>query len=329
MNIIDDITTNDFLNMFYKTVPYGWLEITLIKPDSYPKIYWMQLPDQMNDAQLDFLHQQNDYGWSVYFGVCVRHEKKEKGRGYVGDSMFTRALWADIDEKTPEAYERLSAAKASFIVDSGGGYHGYWLLNQTLVINGYDVPESVNGRFEAADDALLKRTLKGIAIAVQGDAHVCEFARIMRLPGFKNMKPGRNEVMCGVVQDRLFTHDFKALANQYAYLVKENLRVDRTVMSVPNQDLPAFIKRYIAEGAKVKERNITFNKMCWAYNGLGKSRMDAETDLAPRARMDGLEEHEIQATLDSAFSTAAPPLISADNTWTAARDKRLRRKVQS
>jgi hypothetical protein len=292
VNIIDDITTNDFLNMFYKTVPYGWLEITLIKPESYPKVYWMALPNQMSDAQLEFLHQQNDYGWSVYFGVCVRKNKKEKGRGYVVDSMFTRVLWADIDEKTPEAYERLSAAKASFIVDSGGGYHGYWLLNQNLVINGYDVPESVNGRFEAADDGLVKRTLKGIALAIQGDVKVCEFARIMRLPGFKNMKPGRNEAMCGVVQDRLFTHDFAALANEYAYLVKEHLQVQRTVVAMPSGDLPVFIKRYLETGAVNGERNSTFNKICWAYNGLGKTRIDGENDLAPRARADGLEEHQ-------------------------------------
>jgi hypothetical protein len=317
MNIIDDITTNDFLGLLYKAVPYGWLELTLIKPESYPKVYWMALPNQMSDAQLAFLHEQNEYGYNVYYGVTVRSERKDKGRAHVKDAMFTRVLWVDMDDKSQEAYQRLHDAKASLIIDSGGGYHGYWLLNQSLVMNGFDVPENVNGVFQAADDALLKRTLKGMAIALQGDVKVAEFARIMRLPGFRNMKEGRDKALCGVVQDRLFTYDFGTLANQYAYLVKENLRVERSLPVSVSGDLPPYIRQYMESGAPVGERNSTFNNMCWEYNRLGKIRMDAERDLAPRARADGLEEHEIQATLDSAFRVAAPPRDSR----IAARDR--------
>lgn len=317
MQIIDDITTNDFLGLLYRAAPYGWLELTLLKADCYPRVYWMELPNSLSDAQLAYLTEANNDGWNVYYGVTVRNEKKDKGRAHVKDALFTRVLWADMDDKTPEAYQRLHDAKASLIIDSGGGYHGYWLLNESLVMNGYDVPLNAKGRFEAADDALLKRTLKGMAIALGADVKVAEFARIMRLPGFKNMKPERGGAMCGVVQDRLFTYEFSALANQYAYLVKENLRVERSMPVTVSGDLPPYIRQYMESGAGVGERNSTFNGMCWEYNRMGKIRMDAERDLAPRARSDGLPEHEIQATLDSAFRVAAPPRDSR----VAARDR--------
>lgn len=310
--------TNDFLKLFYHAAPYGWLELTLLKADCYPRVYWLELPNLLNQAQIDYLHEANEDGWNVYYGVTVRRERKDKGRAHVADALFTRVLWADMDEKTPEAYQRLQSAYPSVIVDSGGGYHGYWLLNDTLVLNGNDVPmDTFGGRMQAADNDLLKRTLKGLALHLGADVKVAEFARIMRLPGFKNMKPGRDGALCHVIEDRLYTYDFAALANEYAYLVKENIRTQRPVNTVTPDHLPPFIVRYLESGASVGERNSTFNKMCYAYNSMGKTQQDAETDLAPRARADGLSDHEITMTLNSAFKHAAPPMDAR----IAARDR--------
>jgi hypothetical protein len=295
--MIPDITTNDFLKLFYHAVPYGWLEFTLLKVDSYPRIIWMDMPNELTEDNLAYLHEQNEYGYNVYFGVTVRSRKQEKGRGRVGDALFTRVLWVDMDSHDPQALKRLQIEKPSLIIDSGGGYHGYWLLNETLVLNGNDVPlDRFGGAMQAADNDLVKRTLKGLALHLQADVKVAEFARIMRLPGFKNTKPERGGALCAVIEDKLYTYDFEDLANKYAWLVKSEARVERPMPLATNDDMPPYVRQYLASGAPNGERNNTFNSLCWDYNRSGKSRFDAETDLAPRARVDGLPEHEIQAT---------------------------------
>lgn len=315
---MDTPETNDFLKLLYHAIPYGWLELTLLKAGAYPQVYWLELPNVLNQAQLEYLQEQNEDGWNIYYGVTVRSVKQDKGRGRRADALFTRVLWVDMDEKSEEALTRLKAAKPSLIIDSGGGYHGYWLLNHVMVLNGNEAPlDRFGGVMLPADDELFKRTLKGLALHLQADVKVAEYARIMRLIGFKNMKPERGGATCHVIEDRLYTYDFAALANEYAYLVKENIRTQRPVNTVTPDHLPPFIVRYLENGASVGERNSTFNKMCYAYNSMGKTQQDAETDLAPRARADGLSDHEITMTLNSAFKHAAPPMDAR----IAARDR--------
>lgn len=322
---MDDFpTTNDFLKLFYHAVPYGWLELTLLKADCYPRVYWMELPNSLNDAQLAYLEEQNEHGWNVYFGVTVRSVKQDKGRGKRGDALFTRVLWADMDEKTPEAYQRLRAANPSLIIDSGGGYHGYWLLNAVLTLNGNPVPaDTPRGVFAAADDDLLKRTLKGLAVCLQADVKVAEYARIMRLPGFANMKPERGGALCHVVEDKLYTYDFMDLALAYAPYVKSELKVERKFTPPTDDTLPLTVQRYLQSGAAQGERNSTLNKMAYILHSIGKSHSEIVNLLAARASADGLPDHEIQQTIDSACSAQAAPIMTTRSRRVAARDRKL------
>lgn len=315
---------NDFLKLFYHAVPYGWLEITLLHHKLYPKTVWLELPNALNSDQLEWLTEQNDAGWNIYFGVTVRNGKAIRGRGHVSDALFTRALWADLDSHDESALARLRAEKPSLIVDSGGGYHGYWLLNSVLTLHDARIPQSERGVFAAADGDLLKRTLKGLALRMQADVKVAEFARIMRLPGFKNTKPERNNALCHVIEDRLYTYDFMALAMEYAPLVKPEIRIERTITPAVVDHLPRFLQDYLTNGAPAGERNSSLNKAAYLYNSMGKTEAEALADLGGRARADGLDDHEIMTTIGSAYRATPAPMMDTRSRRIAARDRKLR-----
>lgn len=324
MNV--DIEPNDFLNMLYRHIPYGYVEFRLLKNErkSFPVIRWMEMPNLLNDDNIAELEQHNASGLNVYFGVTVRNGKTIRGGGHVDSALFTRVLWTDTDTKERDALKRLRDARPSFIVDSGGGYHGYWLLKKTLVLGGAQVPAHERDIFEAADDVLLKRTLKGLAIALEADPKVAEFARIMRLPGFKNMKPERNGAVCEVIEGNLLQHDFMEIANEYAYLVKEHLQVQRHVPVNHSDDLPKSVREYLDTPLGHGYRNDGLNKAAFTLHCKGKSESEITSILAAKAeRTDGLESWEVARTIQSACSAVATPIMNTGNRRVAARDKRL------
>jgi hypothetical protein len=89
----------------------------------------------------------------------------------------TTVLWADIDAKAmadggkEEAWYRLSGftPSPSIIVDSGNGYHGYWLLNTTVA---WRQAEAI---------------MRAIAEEIGAD-RVYDAPRILRIPGTFNHK---------------------------------------------------------------------------------------------------------------------------------------------
>ena len=91
------------------------------------------------------------------------------------------ALWADLDCGPGKPYETREAARSaidafvlppSALVNSGNGLQAWWLL---------DEPSS------DLDRAV--RLVRGLAHSLDGDSHVADRARIMRVPGTLNVKP--------------------------------------------------------------------------------------------------------------------------------------------
>lgn len=111
----------------------------------------------------------------IYFGVAPR----TKQNGTASAVKETGALWADVDGKVfegkkPGARERLSSLGAltpSIIVDSGHGYHAYWLLASPLPI------AQAQGLME------LLRNMINSSLDRVSDA-----PRILRVPGTLNHK---------------------------------------------------------------------------------------------------------------------------------------------
>lgn len=120
----------------------------------------------------------------IYFGVHPsRVSKSPRERTTIGDIEAINCLYSDFDLKDFEENKHLIAShlkelkpSPSVVIDSGGGYHCYWLLKEPFEL-----------------DSQLKRDIaSGIqrswVIYVAGDLAVHDLARILRLPGTYNYK---------------------------------------------------------------------------------------------------------------------------------------------
>jgi putative DNA primase/helicase len=113
---------------------------------------------------------------NVYFGVAAR---KDSTSGELKNCSVIRAVFADIDFKdTPEdkAQRALDAfpLRFSFLINSGGGFHCYWVLKEPFVI----VPPAEE----------FKTLLRSMARTLGADLSSAEPAHILRLPGTLNHK---------------------------------------------------------------------------------------------------------------------------------------------
>jgi len=109
----------------------------------------------------------------AYFGANPR---KAKNQSQAEGVRLARCLFADFDGGVvvEDALSRIKAAgypMPTAIIESGGGVHTWWRLD------------------EPVDDAeLWHLRMKAIAAALGSDSSICDWPRIMRLPGFINWK---------------------------------------------------------------------------------------------------------------------------------------------
>jgi RecA/RadA recombinase len=125
---------------------------------------------------VDWLHRVNadeQLRVHAYFGANPR---KEKGASQAEGVKLARCLFADFDGGIvlEDAYARIKAAGLPWptaILESGGGVHAWWRLDQPVT-----------------DADAWHERMKAIAGALGSDQSVCDWPRIMRLPGFVNWK---------------------------------------------------------------------------------------------------------------------------------------------
>lgn len=123
---------------------------------------------------------------NIFFGVAPRSERA----GTKESIRYVCCLWADLDGKRftskQDALKSLDgfALSPSLVIDSGNGYHGYWLLKE---------PTAELARVEAIN--------VGIAKALGGD-HTHDVSRILRVPGTSNWKDPSNPKPVRIVQSR-------------------------------------------------------------------------------------------------------------------------------
>jgi len=139
---------------------------------SGPTQHFLPLPKGIEDVvrlALDY----DAAGENVYYGVLPRVEEAGTAEAVV---PTTHVLWADVDAKHfdgNKAAALFSLGRAnlspSILVDSGNGWHAYWLLSQRVPF--YDA----------------SGVMRGLAKAIGGDA-VADAPRILRLPGTHNHK---------------------------------------------------------------------------------------------------------------------------------------------
>lgn len=109
-------------------------------------------------------------------------EAKEKGTQY--DPSYGKSLaWQALDAAQADT------VPASIIVDSGGGYHGYWLLDRPLTITDENRADISN---------LMARLVN----RWKSDKAVKDLARVLRVPNSYNHKPhyANGPLLCKIVK---------------------------------------------------------------------------------------------------------------------------------
>lgn len=136
----------------------------------------------------DVLQGLNQNGYNIYFGVNPR---KHVGGTKKEDVALARCIFADFDDKDdpmirPSCNDGAGCGRYEFVlnriidaglpepslvVSSGGGIHCYWRL---------DEPIDEANAFKAAQ--------KQIIHLLRSDNSINDFPRVMRMPGFLNVK---------------------------------------------------------------------------------------------------------------------------------------------
>lgn len=212
-----------FFTLIFDRLDHGYIEIRvigegkkMIRRDFYLTTNLDRLlSDVTNQDSVRFKNT------NVYFGVCPRREKKGKEQ----DVATVTCLWADIDcANEKEQGQRLNSLEQfdippSIIVDSGHGFHAYWLLEK---------PHEVKNK----EDLLhLKGYVKGLAQAVGGDS-VFDLSRVLRVPGTQNTKDPGNPLPVTVLEmnpSRKYklTHFEKFWVQAEEAAVSANITIDK------------------------------------------------------------------------------------------------------
>jgi putative DNA primase/helicase len=121
---------------------------------------------------------------NIYFGVHPsRVERGQRQRALIETIEAVNCLFAEFDLAEGQDKDHLLESinqldiPPSVIIFSGGGYHGYWLLEQTYHIDSDEARQRIIDIQYAWDDL------------VTGDNHVKDLARVLRIPGTYNRKP--------------------------------------------------------------------------------------------------------------------------------------------
>lgn len=128
------------------------------------------------------LRKLNEQGYNIYFGINPR---RADGGSSNDDVLLARNLFVDFDGVAlPEIHRRIDEASMpapTLTVNSGHGHHLYWRL---------DDPLQDLGEWRAYQQGLID--------ALDSDKSIKDAARIMRAPGFINVKA--EWVVCDIVE---------------------------------------------------------------------------------------------------------------------------------
>lgn len=135
-------------------------------------------------SQPEFLQAAKSFGagWDIYFGVCTRFGNGGKKQ----DCSRVGCVWVDFDNI--KELPNFGKTQPDLVVNSGGGFHCYWLLETPIYVR--------TGRWqeiEAVNRGLTKKfnnNLKPIDSSKKfgADIMTIDITRILRVPDFYNYK---------------------------------------------------------------------------------------------------------------------------------------------
>ena len=252
----------EFINILFKDLS-GFIEIREIAAGKSNQIFF--------DSAAELINYDPPADKNIYIGTMSRNKK----RGRIEDIEETRVLWADYDDVKSYAeieyiLDMKKLPQPSIVVNSGHGYHCYWLLNKTA-------------------GAEIQPVLKELAARTGADSHATDLARIMRLPGTMNVKD--DPVKCKVEKLTNKTYKLKTIADLLGVEPKEPTQNSH---SKPKQAAEALGIDYagikskvdkpciksMLEGVKRGERNWLLGRLTrYLKDNLGISKNAAEKVL--------------------------------------------------
>jgi hypothetical protein len=302
------VTQAAFLAALYSQPTEGlYLELRCIHPETGEvRTLWAQVGDERQyQSVLKQADNLNAEGYGVYYAPCLRQTKQGKAES----AALVPALWVDMDcDDDPVRREAGLAALHEFvlqpsaIVDSGGGWHAYWLLDTPFALQNED------------DRQRVARVLHGLFSALGGDpGYVKSVASVMRLPGSTNTKPGRNHAPVVVIEWQPERHYILADFDWLDVTPPKPERIGKleviTLNGNGHHPLPPRTESYLTSGAPLEQRNTELFAAACQLRDAGYSQCDAEGELIPRYLADGNgienpvgREKEARATITSAFS---------------------------
>jgi KaiC/GvpD/RAD55 family RecA-like ATPase len=160
----------DFLGAIFE--PEDIIEFRPLPPAAGRR--WAPLPEIPDIVEwLERINKDENQRAHAYFGANPR---QSIGASQAEGVALARCLFADFDGGVvvEDALSRVKAAgypMPTAILESGGGVHCWWRLEQPM-----------------ADANAWHERMKAIASALGSDQSICDWPRIMRLPGFVNWK---------------------------------------------------------------------------------------------------------------------------------------------
>jgi P4 family phage/plasmid primase-like protien len=274
-----------------------------------------------------FLRKRDTAGWGMYFGLCTRgHVQRDGKRSGAKDNVAEcPALWVDIDC----AKQGISGADAiaaldflpfppTIVVNSGGGLHAYWLLEEAVDVS---PGQPVRATIEAA--------LRQLALILAGDTACAELARILRLPGTHNTKDATLALndgaaaLCEVLSDNGRVYDLESLCE---WLDEQRPILHGKVEAARPVKLDDPYVAYAREAGYEPAIDINAELAAMNHGAIGGASIH-ETQLRVSMSMiaRGYDDDEIVARVLSATEAAAP----GDKKWNWGREEASIRKMVS
>ena len=271
--------------------------------------YYWTAPDKKTDWHPVGRNGTLPKGANIYFGVHpTRAKRASNQRARAIDICAVNCLFAEFDAKdfgdskaaTLEHIHGL-ALPPSVIVDSGGGYHCYWLL---------DEPYSI------ADDAereRIDRIQKAWVAFVGSDDGAKDLARVLRVPGTTNGKytPPRSVTFHSANFEDLYDlEDLEAISFVPPTLTPADTRNHTRADDAGTHS--AYARAAVSgelarvRSARPSTRNTTLNKAAYAIGTLvgagALNQADVEYELLNAALATGLPEQEALRTIRSGLT---------------------------
>jgi len=240
----------------------GYVELRMISANVLEK--WLH-KGQLEEQDWDEIAKWNETH-HIYIGVNPRPVSKEKKKNDIQDIV---CLWADVDGKDFEDGGKEAALrsveafplKPTIIVDSGHGYHLYWVLEKPML-------GVKDNRL-----AIFKQILAGVVKALGADQSKIDHVACLRLPGTMNRKD--EPVPCRIIEitDQTYQvkdfveyrdetyHEPKPLSKEDWQFGSKELIVrsdsaDHAAEDVERLEIKSSVKRHILTGAPRTEAGV-------------------------------------------------------------------------